>query len=220
MLLALDKFKGSLSAAEVATALRAGMVSHCPDLPIDLHPVADGGDGTIAALTDDQARSVQVTVNGPTGAQVRSSYLSRGQVAVLELASTCGLSRLPDGVLAPMTSSTFGLGQLIRHAIIQGHRRLIVGVGGSASTDGGAGMLAALGAVIHTSTEGIHWGAVGLESVTSVDLRPARELTDRVDLVFAADVTNPLLGRDGAAHVYGPHRGEVSAGSPRRDLAE
>ncbi|NPD03818.1 glycerate kinase [Nocardioides sp. zg-1308] len=192
VLLAPDKFKGSLPAHEVARALAEGVRRVRPDAVLDSLPVADGGDGTLDAAVASGFERVEVVVDGPTGEPVATSYARRGSTAVVEMADACGLVRLPGGVLAPMTASSRGLGHVVAAALDAGCRDLVVGIGGSASTDGGVGMLTALGA----SVDGDRLDLTGLHPA----LAEAR-------VVAACDVDNPLTGRDGAAAVYGPQKG-------------
>ena len=204
ILVAPDKFKGSLSAAEVADALARGVRREVPGAVIDCLPVADGGDGTLDAAIASGFERVPVTVSGPTGAPVESSYARRGTTAVVEMADACGLVRLPGTVLAPMAASSRGLGEALAAALDAGCRQLVVGIGGSASTDGGSGMLAALGAVVvpHVSPGG---GALG--DIRSLVLAGLAARLAEAEIVVACDVDNPLTGPDGAAAVYGPQKG-------------
>lgn len=146
VLVACDKFKGSLTAHQVIDAIAAGLADGAPGVPVRSVVVADGGDGTLDAAAAAGFERVPVTCAGPTGAPVGSGYAVRDGVAVVEMADACGLVRLPGGRLEPMTSSSRGLGEVIAAALDAGHRTLVLGIGGSASTDGGAGMLSALGA--------------------------------------------------------------------------
>ncbi|WP_265447129.1 glycerate kinase [Flexivirga meconopsidis] len=208
IVVAVDKFKGSLSAADVAHHLSIGMTGAAPGTEVVQLPVADGGDGTVDAALAAGYRSSSVDVEGPTGAPVSTYIATLSDRAVVELASTCGLQLLPDGVPAPMTASSRGVGQAIRAAVEQGARDIVIGVGGSASTDGGAGLLQALGAQLtDASGAAIGPGATALARLRRADLQPAAELLIGVDLTLASDVTNPLLGSDGAAAVYGPQKG-------------
>ena len=166
-----DKFKGSLPAAEVAAAIAAGLRAELPGVEVVTIPVADGGDGTVDAAVAAGFERVPVTVDGPTGDPVRASYARRGEVAVVELASACGLMRLPGGHREPLTASSFGAGQALAAALEAGARRIIFGVGGSASTDGGAGLLQALGArVLDTRGEPLARGGAALRDVAALDL--------------------------------------------------
>jgi glycerate kinase len=141
-----DKFKGSLPATEVAAAIAEGLRAGRPGAEVVTIPVADGGEGTVDAAVAAGFERVPVTAAGPAGDPVRAGYARRGEVAVVELACVCGLARLPGGRPAPLTASSFGAGEVLRAALEAGARRIVLGVGGSAGTDGGAGLLQALGA--------------------------------------------------------------------------
>jgi glycerate 2-kinase len=203
-----DKFKGSLPAAEVAGAIAAGLRAELPGAEVVTIPVADGGDGTVDAAVAAGFERVPVTVDGPTGEPVRASYARRGEVAVVELASACGLMRLPGGRREPLTASSFGAGQALAAALAAGARRIIFGVGGSASTDGGAGLLQALGArVLDTRGEPLARGGAALCEVAVLDLAGLHPALRGASVILATDVVNPLTGSDGAAEVYGPQKG-------------
>ena len=207
VVLATDKFKGSLTAAEVAEALAVGLHRERPELDVVRVPVADGGDGTLDAFVSAGFMRCPVTVAGPTGTPVDTAYARRGPVAVVELADASGLVRLP-GTSAPLTATTYGTGEVVRSAIAAGCREVVVGVGGSASTDGGAGLLTALGArILDSEGRPVAPGGVGLLECASLDLEPMRELMAGVAIAVASDVDNPLLGPDGAAAIYGPQKG-------------
>ena len=171
IVIAPDKFKGSLPAAEVADAIAAGLRAGWPEAELVTVPVADGGEGTVDAAVAAGLERVPVTVDGPTGEPVHASYARRGEVAVIELADACGLLRLPGGRLAPLTASSFGCGQVLAAALAAGARQIILGVGGSASTDGGAGLLQALGAqVLDARGEPLARGGAALRDVATLDL--------------------------------------------------
>lgn len=208
ILIAPDKFKGSLSAADVGAHLAAGLRKADPDLDIVCVPVADGGDGTAAAAVSAGYRFVPVRVHGPLGGAVDSGYARLGDTAVVELADACGLGRLPGGTLAPLTSTSFGFGELIRAALDDGCRHLVLAVGGSASTDGGAGMLAALGAHLRDG-DGNDVPPTGghLSAIDHADLTDLQAGLAGATVVLACDVDNPLLGPQGAASIYGPQKG-------------
>src|SRR6266702_3823933 len=140
-----DKFKGSATAAEVAAALAAGLRRERPDLEIAEMPVADGGDGTVAAVLDAGFAPVLTTAEGPTGESVHATFALKAGTAVIELADVAGLRRLPGERFAPLTASTYGVGQVIAAALDCGATTIVLGIGGSATTDGGAGMVQALG---------------------------------------------------------------------------
>ena len=208
LLLAPDKFKGSLTAAEVVAALSRGITATAPDAEITACPIADGGDGTVDAALAAGATAQPATVTGPTGEPRETVWALEGTTAVLELADAVGLKALPGEQLAPRSASSYGLGELIRNAVRAGAREIVVGLGGSASTDAGAGLLQALGARLLTADgEDIAPGLAGLEALASVDLAPALAALEGASLTAANDVANPLLGADGAAAVYGPQKG-------------
>ncbi|HET7518149.1 MAG TPA: glycerate kinase, partial [Actinomycetes bacterium] len=166
-----DKFKGSLTAAQVAARVAAGLARAAPGAEVVEMPVADGGDGTLEAAVGAGYRRVPVRAEGPTGEPVETAYAERDGVAVVELADVSGLGRLPGGRLAARTASSYGTGQVIRAALDAGCRRVVLGIGGSAGTDGGAGLVQALGGRL----AGEHGGEVGrggaaLAAVRSLDL--------------------------------------------------
>ena len=208
IVIAPDKFKGSLPAAEVADAIAAGLRDEWPEAELVTVPVADGGDGTVDAAVAAGLERVPVTVDGPTGEPVHASYARRGEVAVIELADACGLMRLPGGRPAPLTASSFGCGQVLAAALAAGARQIILGVGGSASTDGGAGLLQALGAqVLDARGEPLARGGAALRDVAALDLTGLHPALRVSSVILATDVVNPLTGPDGAAEVYGPQKG-------------
>ncbi len=208
VLVAADKFKGSLTAVEVAERVTAGLRRVVPDVLVEALPVADGGDGTVAAAVAAGFERREVRVAGPLGDEVTAAYALRDGTAVVEMAEASGLQRLPEGVLAPLTSSTYGSGELLRAALDAGARTIVFGVGGSATTDGGAGMLAALGArFLDADGEPVAPGGGGLAGLASADLSGLDPRLSGVELVLASDVDNPLTGPKGAPAVYGPQKG-------------
>ncbi len=208
VLVAADKFKGSLTAVEVAERVTAGLRRVVPDVVVEALPVADGGDGTVAAAVAAGFERREVRVAGPLGDPVTAAYALRGDTAVVEMAEASGLQRLPEGVLAPLTASTYGSGELLRAALDAGARSIVFGVGGSATTDGGAGMLAALGArFLDADGEPVAPGGGGLAALASADLSGLDPRLAEVELVLASDVDNPLTGPKGAPAVYGPQKG-------------
>ncbi|MET9827312.1 glycerate kinase [Streptomyces sp. NPDC006349] len=208
VLVAADKFKGSLTAVEVAERVTAGLRRVVPDVRVEALPVADGGDGTVAAAVAAGFERREVRVAGPLGDEVTAAYALREGTAVVEMAEASGLQRLPAGVLAPLAASTYGSGELLRAALDAGARTIVFGVGGSATTDGGAGMLAALGArFLGGDGEPVAPGGGGLSGVASADLSGLDPRLSGVELVLASDVDNPLTGPKGAPAVYGPQKG-------------
>jgi glycerate 2-kinase len=206
-----DKFKGSLTAAEAADAIASGLLDKRPDLDIARVPIADGGDGTVAAALARGFTEVVVEAAGPTGIRVRTSYARIGTQSVVELAAVCGLDRLPGRRPDPLGASTYGLGEVLRHAIEHGAHEILLGVGGSASTDGGAGMAQALGARLLDAEGGdLRRGGAALTSLVSLDLSGLRRTVGNARIVVASDVDNPLLGPRGAAAIFGPQKGADS----------
>ncbi|WP_310433096.1 glycerate kinase [Streptomyces sp. 3330] len=208
MLVAADKFKGSLTAVEVAERVTAGLRRVVADLEVEALPVADGGDGTVAAAVAAGFARREVRVAGPLGQEVTAAFAVRGDTAVVEMAEASGLQRLPAGVFAPLTASTYGSGELLRAALDAGVRTIVFGVGGSATTDGGAGMLSALGArFLDADGEPVAPGGGGLAELARADLSELDPRLASVELVLASDVDNPLTGPKGAPAVYGPQKG-------------
>jgi len=208
VLIAADKFKGSLTAVEVAERVSAGLRKAAPGVEIESLPVADGGDGTVAAAVAAGFERREVRVAGPLGHEVTAAFALRGETAVVEMAEASGLQRLPAGVFAPLTASTYGSGELLRAALDAGARTIVFGVGGSATNDGGAGMLSALGArFLDADGEPVPPGGGGLAGLVTADLSDLDARLADVDLVLASDVDNPLTGPTGAPAVYGPQKG-------------
>jgi glycerate kinase len=208
VVIAPDKFKGSLTAAQAAEAMSVGLKRGDPTLTTVQCPVADGGEGTLGTVLAAGFERVPVYAKGPTGQVVQTAYARSGETAVVEMAEICGLQRLPGGVPAPMTASSHGLGAVVAQALDHGCRDVIIGVGGSASTDGGAGFLAALGATVRDQygsrldpSENTIGGAAHLDlSALHPDIACA-------SFALAVDVDNPLYGPLGAATVYAPQKG-------------
>lgn len=208
VLVAPDKFRGSLTAAEVADAVAAGIHAVVPEVPVRALPVADGGEGTVAAAVAAGFSRVDVPARGPTGTRITASFALSGTTAVVELAETSGLHRLPDDVPAPLTASSAGTGDVLAAAVRAGARRIVLGLGGSACTDGGTGMMAALGArLLDRAGADVPAGGAALRDLDRLDLSGLDPVLSDVDIELACDVDNPLLGQHGAAAVYGPQKG-------------
>ncbi|MFC9593033.1 glycerate kinase [Streptomyces sp. NPDC056944] len=208
VLVAADKFKGSLTAVQVAERVTAGLRRVVPELTVETLPVADGGDGTVAAAVAAGFERREVRVTGPLGEPVTAAYALRGTTAVVEMAEASGLQLLPPGVFAPLTATTYGSGELLRAALDAGATTLVFGVGGSATTDGGSGMLAALGArFLDAAGEPVGPGGAPLADLATADLSGLDPRFASVDLILASDVDNPLTGPKGAPAVYGPQKG-------------
>jgi glycerate kinase len=207
VIVAPDKFKGSLTAAEVAARLAAGLARGGFTGEVETLPVADGGDGTVAAAVSAGFRRVELGVRGPVGKNVTASYALLGDTAVIEAAQACGLTLLLPGSLAPLTATSRGVGDLILAACRMGAKRIVLGVGGVATTDGGAGLLQALGARLSDDKgRELPPGGAALARLAALDLSPLHDLSG-VEFLLASDVDNPLLGPGGAAAVYAPQKG-------------
>jgi glycerate kinase len=209
VILAPDKFKGSLVAEQVAGALAAGLRAAVPGIAVATVPVADGGEGTVDAVVAAAGfRRLRALVSGPTGEPVAASFAVRGETAVIESAAACGLSLLPGGVKAPLTATSFGAGQLIAAAVDAGCTRIVLGLGGSACTDGGAGLVQALGArLVNADGDPLMSGGAALAGISDLDITDLSARIKGIDITVACDVDNPLLGANGAAAVYGPQKG-------------
>jgi glycerate kinase len=207
VLLAPDKFKGSLTAAEVAEHLAAGIRSRRPDAEIVTSPVADGGDGLLDAFVSAGFERVPVHAVDALGAPVHTAYARRGRDAVVELAAVCGLAGLGER-RAPMTATSRGVGQVLAAALDAGCEHVVLGIGGSASTDGGAGLVRAVGArVLDTEGNEIGEGGAALADAAALDLAGLHPALRAARIDVASDVDNPLTGGRGAAAVYGPQKG-------------
>ncbi len=228
VVVASDGFKGSLSSVEVGSAVAAGVWDAVPGAEVVVVPLADGGDGTVAAACWAGFEPVPVSVHGPTGEPV-AAVVAVGTVGgeravgdhhavggdravVVEMAGTCGLGLLPGAVPAPLTASSRGLGEAMLAALDLEPEVLLVGVGGSASTDGGAGMLAALGArVLDAAGATLPDGGAALSRVAALDTSALDPRLSRIPVVLAADVDSPLTGPRGAARVFAPQKGATPA---------
>lgn len=208
IVIAPDKFKGSLSAPEVAEIVERGLLSVDPTLTVERIPVADGGEGTLDAAVGSGYELRTARVSGPTGEPVDAAYAILGTSAVVELATASGLAVLAGGTLEPLLASSRGTGELIAAALDGGCSTIVLGVGGSACTDGGAGMLAGLGArLLDERGEVLRDGGGSLLMLSAVDLSGLDARLDSATIVLASDVDNPLLGSEGAAAIFAPQKG-------------
>ena len=211
VVIAPDKFKGSLTALEAAEAMARGLSRVDPCAEIDRVPMADGGEGTVAALVAATGGSYRtVTVTGPLGELVAASFglLGDGRTAVLEMASASGLWLVPPGLRDPLRATTRGTGQLLLAALEAGARRVIVGIGGSATNDGGAGLGQALGfRLLDTHGRDLEPGGGELDRLARIERTDLAAVLGSATIAVACDVTNPLCGPRGASAVYGPQKG-------------
>lgn len=211
---AIDSLKGSLSSLEAGEAVKAGILKAMPDAEVWVRPMADGGEGTVEALTlGMQGRLETVEVTGPLGRPVLAVYgmIEEKKTAIIEMSAAAGITLVDSSQRNPLHTTTFGVGEIIKDAIEKGCRHFIVGIGGSATNDGGSGMLQALGfGLLNQNGEQIPQGAKGLKelvAITDVNVIPElRECSFRI----ACDVTNPLCGSQGCSAVYGPQKGATA----------
>jgi len=206
-----DSFKGSASAKDVAQAIAEGLKVSLPDAEFDLVPMADGGEGTVEALVAATGGEiVRERVTGPLGEPVDAFFgiLGDGETAVIEMAAAAGLHLVPPERRNPLVTTTYGVGELIKAALDRGCRRVIVGIGGSATNDGGAGMAQALGAkLLDERGNEIGFGGGELGKLARVDISGLDSRLREAEILVACDVTNPLTGPNGASAVYGPQKG-------------
>ena len=208
---AMDSFKGSLTSLEAGYAVREGILRALPDAEVFVRPMADGGEGTVEALTQGLGGTYrELTVTGPAGRPVSCRYgiLNDQKLAVMEMASAAGLTLVPEKERNPLFLTTFGVGEMILDAIHMGCRDFLIGIGGSATNDGGAGMLSALGYdLLDAAGNPIPLGAEGLSLLSSVSGGNVSPLLSQCRFQIACDVSNPLCGPSGASAVYGPQKG-------------
>ena len=208
VLVAPDKFKGTLTASEVAARVTAGIAAVAPEVPVREVPVADGGDGTVDAALAAGFTRVPVRAQGPVGKPVDTAFALRDGVAVVEMADVSGLRLLPRDGLAALEASSYGTGEVIAAALDHGCHTVLLGIGGSASTDGGAGLLTALGArLVDADGAELALGGAALARLARLELDGLHPKLASTAVVVASDVDNPLLGPNGAAAVYGPQKG-------------
>jgi glycerate kinase len=211
IVIAADSFKGSVSSLEVANAAEAAILKNFPDCKVLKIPMADGGEGTVDALIAALGgKEISCMVSGPLGQPVNAVYgiLADQKTAVIEMASACGLTLVPEGDRNPLRSSTYGLGELIKDALARGSRHFLVGIGGSATNDAGTGMLQALGFKFldHKGQE-LPLGGQILGDIHTVDYAAALPEFLTATFTIACDVDNPATGARGAAHVYARQKG-------------
>ena len=211
ILVAIDSFKGSLSSLEAGEAIKSGILKAMPDASVCVRPLADGGEGTVEALALGMGGKLEsVEVTGPLGEKVNCLYgiLEENKTAIIEMSSAAGITLVPDTKRNPLHTTTYGVGEVIKDAISKGCRHFIVGIGGSATNDGGIGMLQALGyGILNKEGKQVPFGAKGLkeiETITDDHLIPElKECSFRI----ACDVTNTLCGEFGCSAVFGPQKG-------------
>ncbi len=215
VVVAIDSFKGSLSSIEAGQAVKAGVLAAHPDANVIIKPLADGGEGTTDAFIEGLGgQRIDLTVTGPMGSPVSCyyGYLEKDKTAIIEMASASGITLVPAHQKNPLTASTRGVGEMILHALEQGCRHFIIGIGGSATNDAGIGMLKALGySFLDEQGLDVGEGAQALGKVASIDAKNRHPLLDNCQFRIACDVTNPLCGENGATYIYGPQKGVTEA---------
>jgi len=211
IVIAPQSFKGSLSAQEVAQAIAKGIRRVVADAETIMVPMADGGEGTVEALTyGTHGQIVDTEVTGPLGEKVTAKWgiLGDGVSAVVEMAAASGITLVSPEKLNPLVATTYGTGELIRAALDAGRRRFIIGIGDSATNDGGAGMVQALGAkLLDEKGKELPWGGAALARLSRIDISGLDRRLAECQVITASDVTNPLCGEKGASRVYGPQKG-------------
>jgi len=222
ILIAPDSFKGSATSKKAAEAIGKGVHLVFPEAELIEIPVADGGEGTVEALTDSlKGRVVKKKVQGPLGDPVEAEYgILPGDIAVIEMASASGLPLVPEDKRNPLLTSTFGTGQLIEDAMDMGCREIILGIGGSATNDGGTGMARALGfSFLDSQGNELPEGGGALTVLADIDDSNMDERILKTKILVACDVTNPLTGSEGASHIYGAQKGASPADINHLDKA-
>lgn len=211
VVVAIDSFKGSLSTFEAGNAVADGVHRVYPDADVVVSPLADGGEGTVEAITAGaNGRIVNVTVTGPLGEETEALYgiINGGRTAVIEMASAAGITLVDADQRNPLYTTTYGVGEIINDAISKGCRQFIVGIGGSATNDGGVGMLQALGfEFMDVAGNDIQHGAMGLMNLARINADGVNPALKECSFCVACDVRNVLCGEDGCSAVYGPQKG-------------
>lgn len=223
IVIAPDSYKESLSALEVANAIEQGFREIWPDADYVKLPVADGGEGTVEAMVEaTMGRIVEVDVTGPLGEPVTAFYGLSGdeRTAFIEMAAASGLEQVPVALRDPLKTTSWGTGELIRHALDAGVDHIIIGLGGSATNDGGAGMVQALGAKLLDARQNeIGKGGAALDALAQIDISQLDPRLAACRIEVACDVTNPLTGKEGASAVFGPQKGATAETIDRLDTA-
>lgn len=208
---AIDSFKGSISSLEAGYAVSSGFRSVNNNAEVVVCPLADGGEGTVEALAEGMnGRLYPITVTGPLGTPVSCTYavIEETMTAVIEMSGAAGITLIPKDDLDPLHATTYGVGEVIIDAIDKGCRRFIIGIGGSATNDGGAGMLQALGyGLLDEKGDQIPRGAIGLKDLKTIDEDGVIPHLKECQFMIACDVTNPLCGPNGCSVIYGPQKG-------------
>ena len=219
----IDSFKGSMTSMEAGNAARDGVLRVYPHANVTVRPLADGGEGTTDALIEGLGgRKVELSVTGPMGSRVKAYYgiLADEKTAVMEMAQAAGITLVEEAQRNPGKATTYGVGEMIRDAVSRGCRKFIIGIGGSATNDGGIGMLQALGfGLLDAEGKQVPFGAVGLESLTAITADHVLPELSECTFRIACDVTNPLCGSNGCSAVFGPQKGADAVMIKRMDTS-
>jgi len=211
ILIASDSYKHCLSSKEVGEYLREGILEKMPEATVVIVPVADGGEGTVDSLVDSAGgKKVSASVHGPLMKETTAQFgfIDDARTAVMEMSAASGIELLKGEELDPFKTTTYGTGEMILKALDKGCRKIVIGLGGSATNDGGGGMLQALGVkLLDKDGKSIPKGGGGLSALDKIDASGLDERLKDVEIVLASDVDNPLTGNDGATKVYGPQKG-------------
>ena len=209
--IAIDSFKGSISSLQAGYAAKKGILDIYPDAVVSVCTLADGGEGTATALTEDLNGQMQyVDVTGPLGNTVKGFYgiIDESQTAIIEMAAAAGITLVEENLRNPLNTTTYGVGELILDAAKKGCRNFIIGIGGSATNDGGIGMLTALGfAFLDSNGNNVSFYGKGLADIAAIDDSKVNPLLKNCNFKIACDVTNPLCGENGCSAVFGPQKG-------------
>lgn len=212
---AIDSFKGSLTSLEAGEAVRQGILKVYPSASVEVRPLADGGEGTVEALISGMGGTIyEIQVTGPLGEKVSCQYgvIEKSKTAVIEMSGAAGITLIPEEKRNPLYTTTYGVGEVIKDAILKGCRRFIIGIGGSATNDGGVGMLQALGFhFLDSKGKEIPFGASGLKELKKITTDFVLKELKECQFQVACDVTNPLCGELGCSAVYGPQKGADEA---------
>lgn len=214
VLAAVDSFKGSMTSVQAGMAVKKGLEKNYKNCEIEVVPVADGGEGTMDAIAYGKSNMKHHTVNvtGPLGQVVKASYISYDEagekVALIEMAEAAGLPLVPESARNPMHTTTYGVGEMIKEAMLHGCRSFIIGIGGSATNDAGIGMLQALGChFLDEHGNEVCYGAEGLSKVCGIQIEDMLPELSACSFQIACDVTNPLVGEKGCSHIFASQKG-------------
>ncbi len=221
ILIAIDSYKGTLESKQAGDIVKKAFLQVFGGIEIEVLSIADGGEGTVAAIMENNKGIIRHSkVTGPLGEPVRAAYGIFGKTAVIEMAQASGLTLLQGRIPDPMNATTYGTGQLIKKALDDGAQKIIIGIGGSATNDGGAGMAQALGVrFLDADGKELQPGGAALEDLKEIDFSGLDDRIHGCEIIVACDVKNPLCGPEGASFIYGPQKGATSGQVIKLDRA-